>query len=105
MAFFLLAGCSSMPKKDFSSREGVIAAFFGVPETDVKQLMGQKGITENSAIKILYISQSTYMKNDEVMAKLNGGEKIDEIAEKAGLKVSVMEEKTKELEESIKSRE
>ena len=89
----ILAGCRSVPRRDLSTREGIIAAHFTVPVKDVRRLF-EKGYTEEESVGILFISAASHLEEKEVIKKLKQGQQLKDIAVDAGIDKEKYEEKT-----------
>lgn len=90
---FTFSGCRSVPKKDLTTREGIIAAHFSVPVKEVSRLR-EKGYTHEESVGILFISTSSYLSEKEVIEKLKEGQDLKEISEDAGIDREKYTEKT-----------
>jgi len=97
---FLFAGCSSVPKKDLSTRTGVIAAYFTVETEEVSQLR-EKGYDEDKIVKFLIVESGTYLTREEIEQKLQAGQTIEEIAAEAGIEEKELNEKSQKILEEL----
>ena len=97
---FGIAACGSMPKKNLSTHNGVIAAHFNVEEEEVVSIK-EKGFDEDSVLKILMISKSSYHSIQDVMNMMEAGETPEKIASDAGIEDTVFQERIESVKESI----
>jgi hypothetical protein len=99
---FLIAivGCSSIPKRNLSTSEGVIAAHFNLSEDQVDSLRG-KDLSDEEIVKVLIISTGSYLTSDEILEIRKGDKTLEEIGEEAGIEPEILEGKTRELLQQI----
>lgn len=94
------AGCSSIPKKNLTTAEGVIAAHFNLPEEEVVKIQ-KEGLDDRDTISLLIISQSSHLTEDQVLGMINSGKTIDEIAKEAGIEPDTLKKKTDRIEKQV----
>ena len=93
-AFFIIsAGCAGVPKRDLSTREGIIAAHFTVPVRDVKRLLDE-GYTEEECVGILFIESASHLREEDVKNKMKEDIPLEEIASGAGIPPETYRERT-----------
>ncbi len=84
VGIIIVSGCRSVPRRDLSTREGIIAAHFTVPVKDVSRLL-EKGFSEKECVGILFISSSSHFSEKDVRERLKEGESLEGIASEAGI--------------------
>ncbi|MFH1416023.1 MAG: hypothetical protein ABIH89_08080 [Elusimicrobiota bacterium] len=97
---FSIAACGSMPKKNLTTHNGIIAAHFNVGEEEVASIK-EKGFDEDSMLKILMISRSSYHSIQDVVDMMEAGETPEKIANDAGIEEAVFQERIESIKESI----
>lgn len=93
-------GCSSLPKKNLSSIRGKIAAHFRLFEEEVVELR-DKGLNNNKIIKVLTISQGSYLTREEILNMMEGGKSLQEIAEEIGIEPDTLQDIADRIEEQL----
>lgn len=96
----VLWGCKSMPRKNLSTENGVIAAHFNIPENEVESLR-EKGMDDDSIIKMLIITTGSYLTTDEVLGMADEEMSLEEIALKTGIEQDLLQKKTDKIKQEI----
>ncbi len=96
----LFSACMSVPKKNLDTGPGLIAAQLGVEVKEVKEFKAG-GYSDDEIIKILIISESSYLSLDEVKKKLNNAERIKDISQNAGIEEEILNREANRIKESI----
>ncbi|MEA3506708.1 MAG: hypothetical protein U9R36_04370 [Elusimicrobiota bacterium] len=94
------AGCRSFPKKDVSFEEGLIAAHLEVEQEKVSSLAGE-GYERGEIIRMLIISESSYLTLDEVKRSLQDGQELSVISQSVGIEPERLETEAEKIEKSI----
>lgn len=100
ICLFVFCGCSSAPKRNLSTMNGVISAYFNITESNVKSLR-KKSYDDNSIIKILIIQTSSYLTIDEILSKINEEKSLDEIASGVGIEPGLLQERSDKITQEI----
>jgi len=89
-------GCRSVPRRELGTPEGVIAGHFNMRPGEVRELKDEKDISREELVRVLLISSSTYLSEDEVIEKRKDME-FDEIASGADLDPEFIEEEARRI--------
>ena len=87
-----VSGCTLFSGRTPSTSTGIIADYFGRQRSEVRRL-AEQGLAEDKVIKILLISTSSYLTENEVIEMMDAHELVD-IAAAAGLDPDTLKTRT-----------
>ena len=94
-------GCRTVVEKNLSTTEGVIAAYFNLPENEVAHLK-EKGLEDSLIIKLLIISSGSHLTTEEILKMKDEGKTLENIAGEVGIEPAILNDKTNKILKDIK---
>jgi hypothetical protein len=101
MSFILgVLGCSSVPQKNLTTENGIIAAHFTIHPYDVSRFK-KTGLDTDQIIRILIISTASHLTTDDVIKIHKEGKAFEEIAAEVGISKELLDKRTEAVKKEI----
>ncbi|MBN2407890.1 MAG: hypothetical protein JXJ19_09355 [Elusimicrobia bacterium] len=89
-----------MPKRNLATESGIIAANFNIEEEEVVSLR-EKGFDTGEIVKILIISEGSYLGQGEILMMVEEGKSFEEIGKKAGIDTETLQQRSDKIEKNL----
>ena len=96
----LLCACSSAPKRDLTTRSGVISAYFNIHAQQFDKV-AEMGMEEDETLSLLIVATTTSLTVDDIVMRVKSGYLTADIISESGLDPELVQSKLDKLKAEL----
>lgn len=97
----LLCACSSAPKKDLTTRGGVISAYFNIDQTEYEKL-AKLDMQEDDTLLVLLLATATALTVEDIVMRIRSGYLIEDIVAESSLEAELIRSRLEKIKSEIR---